>query len=137
MANFNQVLLMGNLTRDPTLSYTPNLTAVIDFGIAVNRQWKASDGQKREEFLFIDCQAFGVTGENINKYLSKGDPLFVQGRLQFEQWTAQDGSKRSKHRVTIERFQFLGKRDRDEPKEEPEAETQTDNPSVDNDNIPF
>jgi single-strand DNA-binding protein len=108
MANFNKVLLIGNLTRDPQLSYTPNQTAVVDFGLAVNRRWKGQDGENREETCFVDCQAFGRLAENINKYLSKGRPLFVEGRLTFNSWTAQDGTKRSKHRITVENFQFLG-----------------------------
>jgi len=108
MANFNKVLLIGNLTRDPQLSYLPSQTAVVDFGLAVNRRWKGQDGENREETCFIDCRAFGRQAENINKYLSKGRQLLVEGRLTFNSWTAQDGTKRSKHRVTVERFQFLG-----------------------------
>lgn len=107
MAGFNKVLLMGNLTRDPQLSYTPSQTAVVDFGLAVNRRWKSKDGQDRDETCFVDCRAFGRMAENINKYLTKGRPLFVEGRLTFDSWTTQDGSKRSKHRVTVESFQFL------------------------------
>jgi single-strand DNA-binding protein len=107
MANFNKVLLMGNLTRDPQLSYLPSQTAVVDFGIATNRQWTATDGAQRQETCFIDCRAFGKMAENINKYLNKGRPVFIEGRLTFDSWTAQDGSKRSKHRVTVENFQFL------------------------------
>ncbi len=107
MANFNKVFLMGNLTRDPQLSYTPSQTAVVDFGLAVNRRWKGQDGENREETCFVDCRAFGRLAENINKYLTKGRPLFVEGRLTFNTWTAQDGTKRSKHRVTVENFQFL------------------------------
>lgn len=107
MAAFNKVLLMGNLTRDPQLSYTPNQTAVADFGMATNRKWTAQDGQQKEEVCFVDCRAFGRTAENINKYLHKGDPLFVEGRLSLDQWTAQDGSKKSRLRVTIESFQFI------------------------------
>jgi single-strand DNA-binding protein len=107
MAGFNKVLLMGNLTRDPQLSYTPNQTAVVDFGMAVNRRWSGSDGSQREETCFVDCRAFGRQAENINKYLNKGRAVFVEGRLTFNSWTAQDGTKRSKHRVTVENFQFL------------------------------
>ena len=107
MANFNKVLLIGNLTRDPQLSYLPSQTAVVDFGLAVNRRWKGQDGENREETCFIDCRAFGRQAENINKYLSKGRQLLVEGRLTFNSWTAQDGTKRSKHRVTVEKFQFL------------------------------
>jgi single-strand DNA-binding protein len=107
MANFNKVLLMGNLTRDPQLTYLPSQTAVVDFGLATNRRWKSQDGQQREETCFIDCRAFGRMAENINKYLTKGRPVFIEGRLTFDSWTAQDGSKRSRHRVTVENFQFL------------------------------
>ena len=108
MANFNKIFLMGNLTRDPQLSYLPSQTAVVEFGIAVNRKWKSKGGEDKEEVCFVDCRAYGRTAENINKYLTKGRPLFVEGRLTFDSWTAQDGSKRSKHRVTVENFQFLG-----------------------------
>ncbi|MHC4483247.1 MAG: single-stranded DNA-binding protein [Planctomycetota bacterium] len=107
MANFNKVLLMGNLTRDPQLSYLPSQTAVVEFGLAVNRRWKGQDGNQREETCFVDCRAFGRQAENINKYLSKGRGVFVEGRLTFDSWTAQDGTKRSRHRVTVENFQFL------------------------------
>ncbi|MFH1616247.1 MAG: single-stranded DNA-binding protein [Planctomycetota bacterium] len=108
MAGFNKVILMGNLTRDPQLSYLPSQTAVVDFGLAVNRRWTGKDGQQQEDVCFVDCRAFGRQAENINKYCSKGRPLFVEGRLTFDTWTAQDGSKRSRHRVTVENFQFLG-----------------------------
>ncbi len=108
MANFNKVLLIGNLTRDPQLSYLPSQTAVVDFGLAVNRRWKGKDGQARENTCFVDCRAFAGQAETINKYLTKGRPVFVEGRLDYDTWTAQDGTKRSKHRVTVESFQFLG-----------------------------
>jgi single-strand DNA-binding protein len=107
MANFNKVILMGNLTRDPQLSYTPSQTAVVDFGIATNRRWTGQDGQQREETCFVDCRAFGKTAENINKYCKKGRLLMVEGRLVFDSWTGKDGAKRSKLRVTVENFQFL------------------------------
>jgi len=107
MAAFNKVLLMGNLTRDPQLSYTPNQTAVVDFGLATNRRWTGQDGTQREETCFVDCRAFGRQAENINKYLTKGRLVFVEGRLTFDSWTAQDGTKRSRHRVTVVNFQFL------------------------------
>jgi len=107
MAGFNKIFLMGNLTRDPQLTYTPTQTAVVDFGLATNRRWTGKDGEQREETCFADCRAFGRLAENINKYLTKGRPVFIEGRLTFESWTAQDGSKRSRHRVTVENFQFL------------------------------
>ena len=107
MAGFNKVLLMGNLTRDPQLSYTPTQTAVVDFGLAVNRRWTSKGGESKEETCFVDCRAFGRQAENINKYLTKGRGVFVEGRLTFDSWTSQDGTKRSRHRVTVETFQFL------------------------------
>jgi single-strand DNA-binding protein len=107
MAGFNKVLLLGNLTRDPQLSYTPSQVAVVDFGVATNRKWTGQDGSQRDETCFVDCRAFGRTAENINKYFSKGKPIFLEGRLTFDSWMAQDGSKRSKLRVTVETFQFL------------------------------
>lgn len=109
--NFNRVMLMGYLTRDPQLSYTPNQSAVVDFGMAMNRKWTGQDGTAHDETCFVDCLAFGKTAENINKYTQKGKPLFIEGRLNFDSWTAQDGSKRSKLRVTVESFQFVGGND--------------------------
>lgn len=108
MANFNKVMLIGNLTRDPQLSYTPNQTAVVDFGLAINRRWTGQDGNQRDETCFVDCRMFGKRAEVVNKYCKKGNPLFVEGRLTFDSWEAQDGSKRSKLRVTVENFEFLG-----------------------------
>ncbi len=108
MANFNKILLAGNLTRDPQLSYLPSQTAVVEFGLAVNRKWTGKDGQKKDETCFIECKAFAGQAETINKYLSKGRPVLIEGRLKFDSWTAQDGSKRSKHSVVVETFQFLG-----------------------------
>jgi single-strand DNA-binding protein len=107
MANFNKVLLLGNLTRAPELSYTPSKTAVVEFGLAVNRKYKGQDDNMKDETCFIDCRAFGRQAENLNKFCKKGNPLLVEGRLTFDSWTAKDGSKQSKHRVTVENFQLL------------------------------
>lgn len=108
MANLNKVMLIGNLTRDPQLRYTPNQTAVVEFGLATNRKYKGQDGTLKEDTCFVDCVAFAKPAETINKYLNKGSSLFVEGRLTFDSWTAQDGTKRSRLRVTVENFQFLG-----------------------------
>jgi single-strand DNA-binding protein len=86
MPNYNRVLLIGNLTRDPQLKFLPSQTAVVEFGLAVNRKWKTPQGEDREDVLFIDCAAFGKGAEVINKYCQKGKPLFVEGRLKFDQW---------------------------------------------------
>lgn len=108
MASYNKVILMGNLTRDPQLSYLPSQTAVVEFGIATNRTYKKQDGSQGEEVCFTECKMFGKRAEVINKYLHKGDQLFVEGRLRFESWQAQDGSKRSKLSVFVENFEFMG-----------------------------
>jgi len=108
MANYNRVILMGNLTRDPQLSYLPSQTAVCELGLAVNRRWKGQDGQQREDTCFIDCRAYGKPAEIISQYMSKGRPILIEGRLQFDQWEGKDGQRRSKHRVIVENFQFLG-----------------------------
>jgi len=107
MSNFNQVILMGNFTRDPQLSYTPNQTPVVGFGLAVNRKWKAEDGSEREEVLFIECQVFGKRAEVVSKYFKKGSPIFVTGRLKLESWEAK-GEKRSRIRVIVQNFEFIG-----------------------------
>jgi single-strand DNA-binding protein len=107
MANYNKVILMGNLTRDPQLSYLPSQTPVVEIGLAVNRRWRDQQGQQREDTCFIDCRCYGRQAEIINQYMRKGRPLLIEGRLELDQWEAQDGSKRSKHRVFIERFSFV------------------------------
>ncbi len=99
---------MGNLTRDPKLSYLPSNTPVVEISLAVNHKWKTQDGQQREDVCFIECNSFGRQAETINQYLRKGQPILIEGRLQLDQWEAQDGSKRSKHRVHIDRFTFVG-----------------------------
>lgn len=131
MANFNRIILIGNLTRDPQLSYLPSQTPVCEFGLAVNRKWM-KDGQKREEVCFIDCQCFGKSAETLNQYTKKGDPLLVEGRLKFDSWEGQDGQKRSKHRVAIESFQFLGK-----AKAAPQSATPTQDSAPTGGDIPF
>jgi len=110
MANFNKVILLGNLTRDPELRYTQSGTAVCKIGLAVNRTYTAN-GEKQESTTFVDCTAWGRTGEVINEYCKKGRPLLVEGRLEFSEWEGKDGGKRSKLEVVIENFQFIGGRD--------------------------
>lgn len=109
MAFFNKIVLLGNLTRDPQLSYLPSNTAVVEFALAITRKYYAQDNQLKEEVCFIDCRAYGKSAENLNKFCKKGNPLFVEGRLTFDSWTAKDSSKHSKHRVTVENFQLLSK----------------------------
>lgn len=108
--SYNKIILLGNLTRDPELSYLPSQTPVCNFGIATNRKWSGKDGQQKEEVCFVDCVAFGKVAETLNKYLHKGEAVLIEGRLKFESWQAQDGSKRSKHKVFVETFTFVGQR---------------------------
>ena len=112
MASFNKVILLGNLTRDPEMRYLPNNTPVVEFGMACNRKFKDSQGQDREEVMFIDCASFGKPAEIINQYCHRGDLLFVEGRLKLDTWEdKQGGGKRSKHRVSVDNFQLMPRRD--------------------------
>lgn len=108
MAGFNRVILAGNLTRDPQVKYLPNNTAVCEFGLAMNRRWRDKDGNQHDDVCFVDCAAFGKGGEIINQYMAKGKQMLVEGRLKLDQWTAQDGTKRSRLSVVVENFTFLG-----------------------------
>jgi len=111
MPNYNKVFLMGNLTRDVQLKQTPNNnTSVAELGIAVNRNWTSGNGEKKEETTFVDCEAWGRQAETMAKYLSKGRPVFIEGRLKLDQWEDKDGNKRSKMRVVVENFQFIDSR---------------------------
>ena|SRR5262249_2736610 len=114
MASFNKVILLGNLTRDPELRYTPSGTPVASFGLAVNTQRSApgNTGQgmapeRREEVCFVDIVAFGRQAETASEFLSKGRAALIEGRLQWRSWEGQDGQKRSKHEVVAERIQFM------------------------------
>lgn len=114
MANFNKVILAGNMTRDPELRYTPKGTAIAKFGLAINRNWTSEDGQKREEVTFVDVDAFGKQAEVIGQYLRKGRPVLVEGRLKLDQWDdKQTGQKRSRLGVVLESFSFLDSGNRD------------------------
>jgi single-strand DNA-binding protein len=109
MANFNKVILAGNLTRDPELRYTPKGMAIAKIGLAINRTWKNEAGETKEEVTFVDVDAFGRTAENIGQYFKKGRPILIEGRLKLDQWDdKQTGQKRSRLGVVLEGFQFLG-----------------------------
>jgi len=108
MANFNKVILAGNLTRDPELKYTPKGTAFAKLGLALNRNWTTETGEKREEVTFVDVDAFGKQAEVIAQYLRKGRSLLIEGRLKLDQWDdKQTGQKKSKLGVVLESFSFL------------------------------
>jgi single-strand DNA-binding protein len=111
MASFNKVILLGNLTRDPEVRYTPKGTAVAELGMAVNRVYTAENGEKREETTFVDVTLWGRTAEIAGEYLKKGRPVFIEGRLQLDSWEdKQSGQKRSKLKVVGEGLQLLGSR---------------------------
>jgi single-strand DNA-binding protein len=106
MANFNKVILMGNLTRDPELRYTPSGMAVCDLNMAINRRFRTQDGQDHEDTCFVSVTVWGKQAESSGKYLSKGSPLMVEGRLKYDTWE-KDGQKHSRLTVVAERVQFL------------------------------
>jgi single-strand DNA-binding protein len=106
-ASLNKVFLMGNLTRDPEVKYTPKGTAVCDLGLAINDSYKAQDGTIKETVTFVDIEVWGRTAENCKQYLAKGRPIFVEGQLRLDQWE-QDGQKKSRMKVRADRVQFLG-----------------------------
>jgi single-strand DNA-binding protein len=110
MPNYNKVFLMGNLTRDPQISSLPSGSSACEFALAINRRWKGQDGQVHEEVSFVDCRAYGRTAENIGKYLTKGRPIFIEGRLKQDRWEDKTGQKRSVLRVFVENFQFIDSR---------------------------
>lgn len=108
MANFNKVILAGNLTRDPELRYTPKGTAVTRIGVAINRTWKSETGESKQEVTFVDVDAFGRTAEVVSQYLKKGRPILIEGRLRYETWDdKQTNQKRSRLSVVMENFQFM------------------------------
>jgi single-strand DNA-binding protein len=108
MANFNKVILAGNLTRDPELRYTPKGTAIASFGLAINRRWKSETGESKEEVTFVDVEAFARQAEVVAQYMKKGRPFLVEGRLRLDQWEDKNThQKQSKLKVVLEGFSFI------------------------------
>src|SRR5438105_7274360 len=108
MANFNKVILAGNLTRDPELRYTPKGTAVAKIGMAINRTWKSESGETKEEVTFVDVEAWGRQAEVIGQYMKKGRPFLVEGRLKLDQWEDKNTHQKvSKLKVVLETFSFI------------------------------
>jgi single-strand DNA-binding protein len=127
MANLNKVMLIGNLTRDPDTKVMPNGSAIAEFGLALNRSWTDPGGVKKEEVTFVDVVMFGKVAEIAGKWLKKGKPVYVEGRLKLDQWE-KDGEKRSKLRVVGEMMQMLGKG---------EGQSKTSQDEDDSENTPF
>ncbi len=107
MASYNRVILAGNLTRDPQLSYTPSNLPVTEFGLAVNRRSRDREGNQRDEVCYVDVAAYGKTAEILSQYLKKGRPLLLEGRLRYRTWTNKEGQNRSKLDVVVDSFSFI------------------------------
>jgi|SRR5947209_5459862 len=156
MANFNKVILAGNMTRDPELRYTPKGMAIAKFGLAINRTWKTETGEAKEEVTFVDVDAFGRQAETIAQYMKKGSPLLMEGRLRLDQWDdKQTGQKRSRLGIVLEGFQFLSSGTRPEgasagapsaprprpsapaPDSAPASSPEPDGPPPSEDDVPF
>jgi single-strand DNA-binding protein len=149
MASFNRVILMGNLTRDPELRYTPKGTAIARIGLAVNRKWKSETGEMKEEVTFVDVDAFGKTAETIAQYLKKGRPILLEGRLRYETWEdKQTNQKKSKLGVVLESFSFVDSNRGDSGGEAPRpranpqpaaqsSEAEPEAPAPEQDDVPF
>jgi len=149
VSNFNKVYLMGNLTRDPELRYTPKGAATAKLSMAVNRKWRTDAGEDREEVTFVDIDAWGKQAETLCQYCKKGRPLFVEGRLKLDQWDDKTtGQKRSALKVVLEGFQFIGGRPADTegqatdrpapaPRPRPAAEAASTEAAPEEDDVPF
>ena len=144
MASFNKVILLGNLTRDPEVRYTPKGSAVCDLGIAVNRVYTTDSGEKREEVTFVDVVLWARLAEIAGEYLKKGRPVFIEGRLQMDTWDdKQTGQKRTSLRVVGENMQLLGGRPRrsatraGESRQTERTAEKIGSPEPDEDEIPF
>ena len=150
MASFNKVYLMGNLTRDPELKITSNGLYICKFSIATTRRFSSKDGNQREETTFVDIDSFGRQAETLAKYMFKGKPIFIEGRLKLDQWENQSGEKRNKLSVILETFQFIGNRSEDSSKDNTnnlvtketislskKSQSLSENASNDKDDIPF
>jgi single-strand DNA-binding protein len=140
MASLNKVILLGNLTRDPELRYTPSGTAVSSFGLAVNRRYRQGD-ESKEEVCFVDVVTFGRQAETVGEYLSKGSMALIEGRLQWRSWENEAGQKRSKHEVVANNVQFMPRTRGEgmEPSvpEAPGSDADMDIPLPEDDDIPF
>lgn len=143
MSSYNKVILMGHITRDPETRTTPSGMSICKIGLAVNHDYKAADGTKKSDVLFIDCDAFGKTAELIQKYLTKGRQCLIEGRLKLEQWDDKEtGQKRSRHGVVVENVKFVGGRDDTAEPSQPQSRSEaakptSSKPSGIDDDVPF
>lgn len=122
MPNLNRVTLMGHLTRDPELRFVAGGSPVCNLSLAINRRYRNARDELKEDVCYVDCEAWGRTGETISEYLSKGRPVFIEGRLKLDQWQGSEGQNRSKLKVVIEQFQFVDSRHTDQTAADEERE---------------
>ena len=117
MASLNKVMLIGNLTRDPEVRMMSSGRPVCNFGLAMNRSYKDSEGNRKEEVTFVDIECFGPRAEAVARFFTKGRPIFVEGRLKLDQWESKEGEKRSALRVVLDNFEFVdsGKQENSSP----------------------
>ena len=145
---YNKVVLVGNLTKDIELKYLPSGSAVATSSVATSHKYKSASGEQKDEVCFLDFTIFGKTGEVANQYLKKGSKVLLEGRLKFEQWTAQDGSNRSRHILSVDTMKMLDSKDKSENQgqnynQEPPVVYEKQNTSmypeidIDEDEIPF
>ena len=129
-SSFNKVILMGNLTRDPEVKTLQSGTAVANFGLAVNEQYRTKNGDKKENTTFVDIEVWRRQAENCGEYLSKGSAVLIDGKLKLDQWQNSEGQKRSKHKVTAMSVQFLPKGEKRQPKDDEGGEYTVKTPEV-------
>ena len=156
MASYNKVILMGNLTRDPEVKFLSNGTAVANFGLAMNESYTDQQtGERKDIPCFVDIEAWGRQAEIVGEYFSKGRPILIEGSLRYDSWEAEDGTKRNRLKVRLQRFQFVGRREDNEmgdgyadaqpaaasgqtaAYQDAPAPTVSDAPSATEDDIPF
>lgn len=139
--SYNRVILLGNLTRDPELKFTPAGKAVCQLGLALNHKWKTDGGEMKEEVTFVDLTAWGRTAETIGQHFRKGEPIHIEGRLKLDEWNdKQSGQKRSKLSVVVESFSFTGAKKEAAPQRVTstvERPAQGTSQSTEPDDIPF
>ena len=140
---YNSITLLGNLTRDIEIRYAPSGAAIGNTGIATSHKWKSQNGEQKEEVMFIDITFFGRSAEIANQWLRKGSKVLIVGRLKLDSWTAQDGTKRSKHTVAVETMKMLGEKQESEDMARPQSAGQRRDkpnntiPEEEDDEIPF
>jgi single-strand DNA-binding protein len=138
MIGLNKVFLMGNLTRDPELRYTPNGTAVAGFGVAVNRRYTTKEGDRKEDVDFFEVEVWDKQAENCNEYLAKGRGILVEGRLRQDRWEDESGNKRSKLKIVASSVQFMPRRlDNEQTTDESPSPSASENDSYEEPNLPF